>query len=288
MLHPLPLRTTHQQTQLQIPLNNPLSNQFNFEQNNRNISNLLLSLTRSRTLPKGLQVHAHIIKTRFQAIPLISHHLINFYSKTQLPLDSQQVFEETQVKSSTTWSSVISCFTQNELPCAAIEFFHQMLGFGVRPDDHIFPSALKASRMLSWREFGRSVHCLALKTGFDGDVFVGSSMVDMYAKCGEIRDARTVFNGMPVCHHGYCLRSLSYVSSLRQDVLLSRDAASDSAYHVMGHIGLWFFKPEEITAIMNDFAEPGTLAPTGLYLGGTKYTVIDPRRSRGCHKRKES
>ncbi|OAY53847.1 profilin-1 [Manihot esculenta] len=34
------------------------------------------------------------------------------------------------------------------------------------------------------------------------------------------------------------------------------------------------FKPEEITGIMNDFNEPGTLAPTGLYLGGTKYMVI--------------
>lgn len=37
---------------------------------------------------------------------------------------------------------------------------------------------------------------------------------------------------------------------------------------------LFQFKPEEITAIMNDFAEPGSLAPTGLYLGGTKYMVI--------------
>ncbi|KAI4376286.1 hypothetical protein MLD38_014067 [Melastoma candidum] len=34
------------------------------------------------------------------------------------------------------------------------------------------------------------------------------------------------------------------------------------------------FKPEEISAIMRDFDEPGTLAPTGLYLGGTKYMVI--------------
>ncbi|KAK9273998.1 hypothetical protein L1049_018812 [Liquidambar formosana] len=34
------------------------------------------------------------------------------------------------------------------------------------------------------------------------------------------------------------------------------------------------FKPEEITAINNDFTEPGTLAPTGLHLGGTKYMVI--------------
>ncbi|RWW29663.1 hypothetical protein BHE74_00037374 [Ensete ventricosum] len=33
-------------------------------------------------------------------------------------------------------------------------------------------------------------------------------------------------------------------------------------------------KPEEITAIMTDFDEPGSLAPTGLYLGGTKYMVI--------------
>lgn len=34
------------------------------------------------------------------------------------------------------------------------------------------------------------------------------------------------------------------------------------------------FKPEEITAIMKDFDEPGSLAPTGLHLGGTKYMVI--------------
>ncbi|KAF3446717.1 hypothetical protein FNV43_RR11897 [Rhamnella rubrinervis] len=34
------------------------------------------------------------------------------------------------------------------------------------------------------------------------------------------------------------------------------------------------FKPEEIAAIMKDFQEPGSLAPTGLFLGGTKYMVI--------------
>lgn len=34
------------------------------------------------------------------------------------------------------------------------------------------------------------------------------------------------------------------------------------------------FKPEEIAGIMKDFDEPGTLAPTGLFLGGTKYMVI--------------
>ncbi|CAM8991170.1 hypothetical protein QQ045_008150 [Rhodiola kirilowii] len=34
------------------------------------------------------------------------------------------------------------------------------------------------------------------------------------------------------------------------------------------------YKPEEINAIVNDFEEPGSLAPTGLFLGGSKYMVI--------------
>ncbi|KAK9053618.1 hypothetical protein SSX86_024692 [Deinandra increscens subsp. villosa] len=172
--------------------------QFSFEQNHRNVSSLLLSVTRSRTLPKGLQLHCHIIKLGFQAIPIISHYLINFYSKTQLPIDSQQVFEETHIKSSTTWSSVISNFAQNELPVLALQYFKRMVDHGVRPDDHIFPSATKASAILSSYNIGRSVHCLALKTGYDFDVFVGSSTLDMYAKCGKIEDARKVFDEMPM------------------------------------------------------------------------------------------
>jgi len=34
------------------------------------------------------------------------------------------------------------------------------------------------------------------------------------------------------------------------------------------------FKPEDMTNIMKDFDEPGHLAPTGLFLGATKYMVI--------------
>ncbi|KAM7530098.1 hypothetical protein LguiB_033508 [Lonicera macranthoides] len=177
---------------------NPLNHhQFSFEHRYRNICNLILSLTHSRSLSKGLQLHAHILKSGIQIIPLVSHNLINFYSKTQLPLHASQVFDESPFKSSTTWSSVISSFAQNDLPSMALDYFRRMLGCGVRPDDHIFPSATKASAILSRADVGQSLHCLAVKTGYDCDVFVGSSVVDMYAKCGEIRVARKVFDGMP-------------------------------------------------------------------------------------------
>ncbi|KMZ59292.1 Profilin-1 [Zostera marina] len=51
---------------------------------------------------------------------------------------------------------------------------------------------------------------------------------------------------------------------------------------ILGHDGsIWAqsekfipFKPEEFTSIMNDFNEPGFLAPTGLHVDGAKYMVI--------------
>ncbi|XVE52010.1 hypothetical protein DITRI_Ditri02bG0086000 [Diplodiscus trichospermus] len=60
------------------------------------------------------------------------------------------------------------------------------------------------------------------------------------------------------------------------------DGRTLTAAAITGHDGsVWAqsssfpaFKAEEITAIMKDFDEPGSLAPTGLHLGGSKYMVI--------------
>ncbi|XP_026393491.1 putative pentatricopeptide repeat-containing protein At5g52630 [Papaver somniferum] len=168
-----------------------------FEQTYRNACNLLVSLTQSRSLIKGQKLHAQIIKSRLDIVPLLSNQLINFYSKCQLPHDSRKIFDDNPRQSPTSWSSIISTFAQNELPQFSLEFFRRMLEYGVRPDDHIFPSAAKSCAILSRLDVGQSVHCLAVKTGYGVDLFVGSSLVDMYAKCGGIIWARQMFDEMP-------------------------------------------------------------------------------------------
>ena len=72
-----------------------------------------------------------------------------------------------------------------------------MPGEGLRADDHIYPSVTKSIAILGRIDAARCVHGLVVKTGFECGVFVGSSAVDMYAKCGETRDARKVFDEMP-------------------------------------------------------------------------------------------
>ncbi|TXG70454.1 hypothetical protein EZV62_005389 [Acer yangbiense] len=72
-----------------------------------------------------------------------------------------------------------------------------MLCERVLPDDHIFPSAIKSCGILGRIDVSGSIHCIVVKTGYEGDVFVGSSLVDMYVKCGDLKIARKVFDEMP-------------------------------------------------------------------------------------------
>jgi pentatricopeptide repeat protein len=46
-------------------------------------------------------------------------------------------------------------------------------------------------------EEGKHVHEQIIESGWDLDVFVGSSLVDMYAECDNMEDAWTVFTKMP-------------------------------------------------------------------------------------------
>ncbi|KAH0434226.1 hypothetical protein IEQ34_026882 [Dendrobium chrysotoxum] len=51
-----------------------------------------------------------------------------------------------------------------------------------------------ACAQLSCLRLGKETHCFALKANFAEDTFVGSSIIDMYAKCGSIDQARCIFD----------------------------------------------------------------------------------------------
>ncbi|URE45762.1 hypothetical protein MUK42_14738 [Musa troglodytarum] len=75
---------------------------------------------------------------------------------------------------------------------------------------------------------------------------------------------------------------MSWQTYVDDHLMCDIDGQRLTAAAIVGHDGsVWAqsecfpqYKPEEISAIMKDFDEPGSLAPTGLYLGGTKYMVI--------------
>ncbi|CAK9184313.1 unnamed protein product [Ilex paraguariensis] len=69
---------------------------------------------------------------------------------------------------------------------------------GLKGDCFTYPFVLKSCADLARVGLGKCVHGLSLRTGLEFDMYVGTSLIAMYVKCGELSDAHKLFNEMPV------------------------------------------------------------------------------------------
>jgi hypothetical protein len=67
-----------------------------------------------------------------------------------------------------------------------MQLFQQMGQQGASPNIFTFIQVIKVCAPLRTLEDDRLVYKQLIQTGCESDVFVGSSLVDMYAKCGSI------------------------------------------------------------------------------------------------------
>lgn len=78
----------------------------------------------------------------------------------------------------------------------AISLYAAMLIDDFVPDNYTFPFVLTACAKSSRLFEGRQIHGCAVKTGYDGDVFVSNSLVFCYGECGDTDSAWKVFDEM--------------------------------------------------------------------------------------------
>ncbi len=95
------------------------------------------------------------------------------------------------------WNQKLTKYVKDGQSQKAMQLFQQMQREGVRPNKFTFVPAIKTCAGLGTVENGRLVHKQLIQSGCQSDVFVGSSLVDMYAKCGSIEEAWRVFDKMP-------------------------------------------------------------------------------------------
>lgn len=84
-----------------------------------------------------------------------------------------------------------------------------MLQDGVEPNTHTFVSLFKACGSIQDLQQGRQLHAEADEKGFTSDIFVGSTLVSMYGKCGDIEAAEEVYHGLAVRSNVLCNAMLS-------------------------------------------------------------------------------
>eukprot|EP01018_Ginkgo_biloba_P020810 Gb_00202 [translate_table: standard] len=142
-------------------------------------------------LKMGRKIHTHIIKDGVDMTLSIVNALLNMYAKSGSMEDANKLFEKDLVS----WTTIIVAYAQHGQCEKALKLFHQMEQAGMRADQ--CSKSLCGSTGLTTMEQGKQLHAHIKKIGFELDSLVESALVDMYAKCGNIEDACSIFHKMP-------------------------------------------------------------------------------------------
>ncbi|KAK9274261.1 hypothetical protein L1049_019075 [Liquidambar formosana] len=110
---------------------------------------------------------------------------------------AHHLFDEMPHKDTVSWNSMLAGYVNCGSFGTAWELLKTMKRCGFAVDEYSFGSILKGVACASRLDAGQQVHSVIVKTGFDGNVFVGSALLDMYAKCEKVEDAYVVFRRMP-------------------------------------------------------------------------------------------
>ncbi|MQM02163.1 hypothetical protein Taro_034925 [Colocasia esculenta] len=149
-------------------------------------------------LTLGRQLHCHTLQSGFLHNDVyVDVALITMYLKSQNQDDANSLFSEvSDNKNVILWTAIISGHAQNGCCGNAISLFWKMHNYGIQPDQSTFASVLGACADLASLKDGKVIHCIIVKTGFGSDEYTGSSLVDVYSKCGEICASIKVFKEM--------------------------------------------------------------------------------------------
>ncbi|XP_057958292.1 putative pentatricopeptide repeat-containing protein At3g23330 [Malania oleifera] len=145
---------------------------------------------------KGKEIHGYVIRHGFDTDVFIGSSLIDMYAKCTRVEDSLQIFYLLPQRDCISWNSIIAGCVQNAQFDEGLKLFRQMLMANVKPKPVSFSSVMPACAHLTTLHLGKQLHGYIIRGGFDDNVFIASSLVDMYAKCGNIRFARWIFNSM--------------------------------------------------------------------------------------------
>lgn len=167
------------------------------EPNGFTFSAVIKACSELEELRLGKCFHGIVIKYGFEFNHVISSALIDMYGRNYESGDSRKLFDELLEPDSICWTCVISAYTRNDLYGKALEFFYLLhRNSGLLPDLYTFGSLLAALANLGWLRVGKQVHAKIISSGYSSNVFVDSSLLDMYAKCGFVKESQSVFDRM--------------------------------------------------------------------------------------------
>ncbi|KAL6207154.1 hypothetical protein ACLB2K_024399 [Fragaria x ananassa] len=155
---------------------------------------LLKACTSLNLFGHGVSLHQRVVVNGFFSDAYIASSLINLYAKLGHVQNARKVFDTMpERKNVVPWTSIIGCYSRAGSVEVAFGMFSEMR------HDGIHPSSVTLLSLLSGASEVAHVQCLhgcAVVYGFESDMCLVNSMLNVYCKCGRVEDGRDLFEYM--------------------------------------------------------------------------------------------
>lgn len=197
----------------------------------RTIVKMLQACVKVGAFHEGKQIHGYVLKSALESNLSVCNCLISMYSRNNKLKLATRVFDSMKDHNLSSWNSMISSYTRlgyvdaawclfNKMDSSRIQpdiitwnsllsghFTHGsyqnvltllrgMQSLGFRPNASSVSVVLQAVTELRLLKYGRENHGYILRNGLDYDLYVGTSLIDMYVKNDCLQNAQEVFDNM--------------------------------------------------------------------------------------------
>ena len=157
---------------------------------------LFMACSNLLALNHGRAAHSSVFKFGLDRDGHVSHSLISMYAKCDDLGCAREVFDEITQRDLVSWNSMISGYSQMGCARDAVGLFREMKDAGFEPNEMTLVSVLGACGALGDLSLGRWVEEFVVENKLELNSYLGSALIGIYGKCGDLYSARRIFDSM--------------------------------------------------------------------------------------------
>ncbi|XP_073154323.1 putative pentatricopeptide repeat-containing protein At3g05240 [Henckelia pumila] len=158
---------------------------------------LISSCAVKKDLNSGRMMHALAKAAGIECDISVGTALINMYAKCRKLACARKLFDDLPKKNIESWNAIMHAYVENGLAMEALKLFRQIKCRNLELDEVTVLGLIMACRDLGELNHGIYIHSfLQSKDLLRENTCVGNALIDMYAKCGSMIQARAVFDCM--------------------------------------------------------------------------------------------
>uniref|UniRef100_J3LCS7 Uncharacterized protein n=2 Tax=Oryza brachyantha TaxID=4533 RepID=J3LCS7_ORYBR len=154
----------------------------------------------SLAINPGMCVYGYSVKSGLDADLQVLNSVLTMLVRGCYLDSARWLFDRMGNKSVVTWTALASGYLHIGDYLEAFDLFSHMRAAGQTVDSVVLVNLISAAVLFGNLSVAKGVHALVSKLGFESEQDLAASLINLYAKCGDLESAHEVFGAVQVAN----------------------------------------------------------------------------------------